>query len=152
MSRGPALPALMKHLAVFLVDPPRIGSQLSDDERDPLSHQTADEMDVAAEPIELRDDDRAFQPAGHLESRGKLRPALKRVSAWAGTRRRLRACTTDELARQRGPRGQRGRGGKGGGRTPGGRTPFRPDTLGWWVQPCPQCSVSDARLKKSGPL
>ena len=40
-------------------------------------------MDVAAEPIELRNDDRAFQPAGHLESRGKLRPALKRVSALA---------------------------------------------------------------------
>jgi hypothetical protein len=62
----------------------RIGSQLSDDERDPLSHQTADEVDVAAEAVELRDDDRAFQPAGHLESRGKLRPALKRVSALAG--------------------------------------------------------------------
>jgi hypothetical protein len=38
----------------------------------------------AAEPIELRDDDWAFQPAGHLESRGKLRPALKGVSALAG--------------------------------------------------------------------
>ena len=61
----------------------RIGSQLSNDERDPLSDQTADEMDVAAEPIQLRDDDWAFQPAGHLESRGKLRPALKRVSAVA---------------------------------------------------------------------
>jgi hypothetical protein len=55
-----------------------IGSQLSDDERDPLSHQTADEVDVAAEPIELRDDDRALQLAGRLQSRGKLRPALKR--------------------------------------------------------------------------
>ena len=54
-----------------------MSSQLSDDERDPLSHQTADEVDVAAEPIELRDDDWAFQTAGHLESRGKLRPALK---------------------------------------------------------------------------
>ena len=61
----------------------RIGSQLSDDERDPLSHRTPDEVDVAAEPIELRDDDWAFQPADHLESRGKLRPALKRVSALA---------------------------------------------------------------------
>jgi hypothetical protein len=40
-------------------------------------------VDVAAEPIELRDDDWAFQPADHLESRGKLRPALKRVSALA---------------------------------------------------------------------
>ena len=37
-----------------------------------------------AQPIELRDDDRAFQPAGHLESRGKLRPALKRVSTLGG--------------------------------------------------------------------
>ena len=36
-------------------------------------------MYVVAEPIELRDDDRAFQPAGHLESRGKLRTALKRA-------------------------------------------------------------------------
>jgi hypothetical protein len=61
----------------------RVGSQLSDDERDPLSHRTPDEVDVAAEPIELRDDDWAFQPADHLESRGKLRPALKRVSALA---------------------------------------------------------------------
>jgi integrase len=60
-----------------------IGSQLSDDERDPLSHQTADEMDIAAEPIEFRDDDRALQPAGYLESRGKLLPAVERVSALA---------------------------------------------------------------------
>jgi hypothetical protein len=37
----------------------------------------------AAEPIEFRDDDRAFQPAGQLESRGKLRPAVERVSALA---------------------------------------------------------------------
>jgi hypothetical protein len=40
-------------------------------------------VDVAAEPIELRDDDRALQLAGRLQSRGKLRPALKRVSALA---------------------------------------------------------------------
>jgi hypothetical protein len=40
-------------------------------------------VDVAAEPIELRDDDWAFQPAGHLESCGELRPAVKRVSALA---------------------------------------------------------------------
>jgi hypothetical protein len=33
--------------------------------------------------IELRDDDRTCQPVDHLESRGKLRPALKRVSALA---------------------------------------------------------------------
>jgi hypothetical protein len=59
-------------------------SPLSDDERAPLSHQTADEVDVAAEPVELRGDDRAFQLAGHLEGRGKLRPALKRVSALTG--------------------------------------------------------------------
>jgi hypothetical protein len=61
----------------------RIGSQLSDDERDPLSQRTPGEVDVAVEPIELRDDDWTCQPADHLESRGKLRPALKRVSALA---------------------------------------------------------------------
>ena len=61
----------------------RIGSQLSDDERDPLSQRTPGEVDVAVDPIELRDDDWTFQPADHLESRGKLWPALKRVSALA---------------------------------------------------------------------
>ena len=60
----------------------RIGSQLSDDERDPLSQRTPGEVDVAVDPIELRDD-WTCQPADHLESRGKLRPALKRVSALA---------------------------------------------------------------------
>ena len=50
---------------------------------DPLSQRTPGEVDVAVEPIELRDDDWTCQPADHLESRGKLRPALKRVSALA---------------------------------------------------------------------
>ena len=49
----------------------------------PLSQRTPGEVDVAVEPIELRDDDWTCQPADHLESRGKLRPALKRVSALA---------------------------------------------------------------------
>jgi hypothetical protein len=40
-------------------------------------------VDVAAEPIELRDEDWTFQRADHFESRGKLQPALKRVSALA---------------------------------------------------------------------
>jgi hypothetical protein len=47
---------------------------------DPLSQRTPGEVDVAVEPIELRDDDWTCQPADHLESRGKLRPALKRVA------------------------------------------------------------------------
>ena len=34
----------------------------------------------------------------------------------------------------------------------GGDPLFGLTALGWWVQPCPQCSVSDARLKKGGLL
>jgi hypothetical protein len=44
----------------------RIGvrAQLGDDERRLVGHEAADEVDVAAEPVELCDDDRGLVPLG----------------------------------------------------------------------------------------
>ena len=46
-----------------------VGTQLGDDELDALRHQAADEVNVAAEPVQLGDRDRALAMFG-LSQRG----------------------------------------------------------------------------------
>ena len=46
-----------------------VGSQFGDQERHPVGHQTADEVNIAAETIELGDDDGTFTAACFRESR-----------------------------------------------------------------------------------
>ncbi len=41
-------------------------------------------MDVAAEPVELGDDDRGLVPLGELERLGELRPPIEGVAPLAG--------------------------------------------------------------------
>jgi hypothetical protein len=50
-----------------------------------VAHQAADEVDVAAEPVELGDDDwRALAAAlGGVQRRGELRPTIQGVSPLA---------------------------------------------------------------------
>jgi hypothetical protein len=63
-----------------------IGFEFGDNERGPVLHQAADEMHVAAEPVELGDDDRAglVDLPGGLERGGELGPAVERVGTLAG--------------------------------------------------------------------
>ena len=62
-----------------------VDAQLRDDERRLVAHQTADEMHVAAESIELGHDDRRALAAllGGAQRRGELRSPVKRVGALA---------------------------------------------------------------------
>ena len=53
----------------------------SDDERDLLGHQSADEVNISREPVELRDDDRTLLPASQGERLGKLGPSVECVCA-----------------------------------------------------------------------
>ncbi len=48
-----------------------------------LGHETGNERDVAREPVELGDDDRAFAGATGGQSRGELGPPIQRVRALA---------------------------------------------------------------------
>jgi TolB-like protein len=63
-----------------------IGAEFGDNERGPVLHQAADEMHVAAEPVELGDDDRAglVDLPGGLERGGELGAAVERVGTLAG--------------------------------------------------------------------
>jgi hypothetical protein len=69
----------------------RIGvrAQLGDDERRLVSHQAADEMDVAAKPVELGDNDRGLVPLRQLERLwcGSRHTSSKRVTDWASAQR-----------------------------------------------------------------
>lgn len=56
-----------------------IGAQLGDDERHLVRHQSADEVDIAAQAAELGDHDRRLQLAGGLEGRRQLWPAFQCV-------------------------------------------------------------------------
>jgi hypothetical protein len=62
----------------------RVPAQLGDDERGSLRHEARDERDVAAQPIQLRDDDRRLDLARRRECCGQPRPTLERVGALAG--------------------------------------------------------------------
>ena len=48
-----------------------------------MIHQAADEVNVAAEPVQLGDDDRRLVPLGELESGCQLRALIWRVGALA---------------------------------------------------------------------
>jgi hypothetical protein len=60
-----------------------ISAQLCHDEGRSVRHQARDEMDIAAQAIELRNQDRRFRLLGGLEHCGELRPAIERISALA---------------------------------------------------------------------
>jgi hypothetical protein len=49
-------------------------SQLGDDERNFLRHQSADKMHVTAQAVQLGDDDRTLAPLGLVQRGGELRP------------------------------------------------------------------------------
>src|ERR1019366_6613314 len=61
----------------------RISAQLCNDERGFVRHQTADEMDVATEPVELGNDDGGLVLLCCLQCRGELRSAIERIGALA---------------------------------------------------------------------
>jgi hypothetical protein len=60
-----------------------VGPELGHDERDALSHQACDKRDVATEPVELRYDDRALEPARSVQGETQLRPQIEGVDALA---------------------------------------------------------------------
>jgi hypothetical protein len=61
-----------------------VGTQLGDDELDALRHQATDEVNVAAEPVQLGDRDRALAMLGLSQRGSQLRAASKRVGTFAG--------------------------------------------------------------------
>ena len=61
-----------------------LGDKLGDDEWHALCHQTGDEMNVAAQTVELGDGNGAATAASLGEGGSKLWSAVKRVSALAG--------------------------------------------------------------------
>jgi hypothetical protein len=60
-----------------------VSAQLSDHERDTVRHQAADEMNVAAEPVQLGHGDMALEFFGSGESGLELGAAVKRISTVA---------------------------------------------------------------------
>src|SRR5262245_7601402 len=48
-----------------------------------MDHKAADEVHVAAEPVQLGDDDRALDLPGRLDSRCQLRSPIDRVGTFA---------------------------------------------------------------------
>src|SRR5262245_15795493 len=58
-----------------------ISAEFRDDERNAMRHQTADEMYVAGQAVELRDEDRTLLLASLRECRGELWAAVERVRA-----------------------------------------------------------------------
>ena len=61
-------------------------------ERHPVLHETADEVHVAAQAIELGDDDRRFGFPGSLQGPGHLRPVIVPVLAALHLDERLSEC------------------------------------------------------------
>jgi hypothetical protein len=62
----------------------RVGPELGDDERHPLGHQAGDEGDIAGQPVELGDDDRALGRARRCKRRRELQAPLEGVEALSG--------------------------------------------------------------------
>jgi len=62
----------------------RVSAQFCHDEGRLMGHQTADEMDVATQPIELGNYDRRLVLPGDLQRRGELRPTIEGVRSFAG--------------------------------------------------------------------
>ena len=83
-----ALVRLADHRALLLrhrrVDVQRervdVAAQRGDDERHPLRHQTCNERDVTAEPVELGDGNFAPGLLGRLQRRLQLRPPVERIA------------------------------------------------------------------------
>jgi hypothetical protein len=55
-----------------------------DDERDTLGHQARNEVNIAAQAVEFRDNDRRFDLLRLAECRGDLRTLFQRVRAFSG--------------------------------------------------------------------
>jgi hypothetical protein len=60
-----------------------IGAKFDDDEGHALRHQAGDERDIARQPVELGDDNRALIGFGGGERCGKLWPAVEGICAFA---------------------------------------------------------------------
>ena len=60
-----------------------VRAKLSDYERNSVSHQATDEVNVSAKMVQLGYTYRAPLLAGLMESGGKLRATVKRISAFA---------------------------------------------------------------------
>ena len=73
-------PARLRAFAAHLVEA-RIAEP--HDKRDPLRHQSRDKRHVAAEPVELGDDDGAFELARFVQRYAQLGPQLQGVDALA---------------------------------------------------------------------
>ena len=61
-----------------------IAAQLGDNEWHPMRHQPRDEMNIAAQPVELCDQHRAFSLAGLGQGCRQLGPPIERVRPLAG--------------------------------------------------------------------
>jgi hypothetical protein len=66
-----------------------VGAEFGDDEGDLVFHQAADEVHVAAQPIELRHDYRRLGPPGGLKCSGELGPASVVILARLNLHERL---------------------------------------------------------------
>jgi len=60
-----------------------IGAELGHDKRDPVGHESAHEVHVSAQPIELRHDHRALGAPRRGERAGEFRAAIQRVGTLA---------------------------------------------------------------------
>ena len=68
----------MKHEGV------RVGAELRDDERNLVHHQAADEMHIAADPVEFGRNDWAPRLSGSRQRGSEFRTTVERVVAFAG--------------------------------------------------------------------
>ena len=65
-------------------DMPKVSEKQVIEHKSKKDNEPADEMDIPRKPVELRDRDRAFAFAGHVESACQLRPKLERVRSLVG--------------------------------------------------------------------
>jgi hypothetical protein len=61
-----------------------VGAELGYDEGNLVRHQAADEMHVARQTIQLRNNDRTLEAASISQGGGELRATIQRVGAFAG--------------------------------------------------------------------
>src|SRR5437764_13753741 len=60
-----------------------VGAELRDHERHPVGHEAADEVHVSAQPVELRDNDRALAASSRGAGAGELRTTIQGVGTLA---------------------------------------------------------------------
>ena len=61
-----------------------VGAEFGNDEGDLVRHQSADEVHVARQTIQLRNDHRALEAASISNSRGELGAAIQSIRSLAG--------------------------------------------------------------------